>query len=46
MEAFGMSGFTFGIVGFIFGLIAFKRVDKLEKKLKELNVLDQDFKSQ
>lgn len=45
MEAFGMTGFTFGLMGFIFGMIAFRRVDNLEKKLKELNVLDEDFKS-
>lgn len=46
MDAFGMTGFTFGLMGFIFGVIAFRRIEKLEKKLKEINVLEEDFKSQ
>jgi hypothetical protein len=39
------AGSIFGILGFVFGLIAFKRIDKLEKKLKELEVLDENYKS-
>ena len=42
---FGMMGMSMGVVGFVFGIICFSKVDKLEKKLKELNVLVQDFKS-
>jgi hypothetical protein len=46
METFGIIGMSLGAMGFIFGVIAVGRIDKLEKKLKELNVLDKDFKSQ
>jgi hypothetical protein len=46
METFGIIGMSLGTMGFIFGVIAVGRIDKLEKKLKELNVLDKDFKSQ
>ncbi|GAC12893.1 hypothetical protein [Aliiglaciecola lipolytica] len=46
MDSFGMTGFTFGLMGFVFGVVALRRVDKLEKKLKELEVIDKDFKSQ
>lgn len=38
-------GFIFGIAGLAFGLIANSRLNKLEDKLKELEVLDKDFKS-
>ena len=37
--------FIFGIMGFMFAVIAYSRIDKLEKRLKELGVLEQDFKS-
>ena len=46
MEVFGIIGMSLGAMGFIFGIIAIGRLDKLERKLKELNVLDDDFKSQ
>lgn len=39
-------GITFGIFGFIFGLSAYARVDKLEKRLKELEVLPEQFSSE
>lgn len=32
----------FGIIGFVFGVIAFGKVNELEKKLKEKNILDDD----
>jgi len=38
-------GFIFGVAGLAFGLIANSRLNKLEDKLKELNVLDEDFSS-
>ncbi len=38
--------FTFGMMGFTFALIAYSRIDKLEKRLKELGVLEQGFKSE
>lgn len=38
-------GFVFGITGLAFALIANSRINKLEDKLKELDVLDKDFKS-
>ena len=36
----------FGIIGITFGLCAYDRVSKLEKKLKELGVLDGEWKSE
>jgi len=36
---------TFGIFGFAFSLIAYSRLDKLENRLKELSVLQENFKS-
>jgi len=41
----GTMGFIFGLAGLAFALIANSRLNKLEDKLKELNVLDKDFKS-
>lgn len=41
---FGMMGMSMGGVGFVFGLISMTKIDKLEKKLKELNVLNQHYK--
>jgi len=38
-------GFVFGLAGLAFAMIANSRLNKLENKLKELNVLDKDFKS-
>ncbi|WP_290612248.1 hypothetical protein [Arsukibacterium sp. UBA3155] len=42
---FGIIGMSMGITGLVFGITALARVDKLEKRLKELDVLNQDFKS-
>jgi hypothetical protein len=42
MEYLGMMGFIFGLIG----VAAYSRVDKLEKRLKELGALDQEFKSE
>ena len=38
-------GFIFGLAGLAFALIANSRLNKLEEKLKELEVLDKDFSS-
>ncbi len=38
-------GFVFGLAGLAFAFIAIGRLNKLEDKLKELEVLDKDFKS-
>jgi len=38
-------GFIFGLAGLAFALIANSRINKIEDKLKELDVLDKDFKS-
>ena len=38
-------GFIFGLAGLAFAMIANSRLNKIEDKLKELNVLDKDFKS-
>jgi hypothetical protein len=42
---FGMMGMSMGVMGFIFSLVSMGKIDKLEKQLIELNVLNQDFKS-
>lgn len=41
MEAFGIVGMSMGILGFIFALSSLKRIDRLELKLKELNVINE-----
>lgn len=41
----GSMGFIFGLAALAFALIANSRLNKLEDKLKELDVLDKDFKS-
>ncbi len=38
-------GFVFGLAALAFALIANSRLNKLEDKLIELQVLDKDFKS-
>mgnify|MGYP006928174710 FL=1 len=38
-------GFIFGLAGLAFALIANSRLNKLEEKLKELEVLEKDFSS-
>ena len=38
-------GFIFGLAALAFALIANSRLNKLEDKLKELGVLDKNFKS-
>ena len=43
METFGIIGMSLGTTGFVFAIIAFGRIEKLIKKLKELEMLDQDF---
>ena len=45
VEAFGIIGMSLGTMGFILGIITQGRIDKLENILKELGVLDQEFKS-
>jgi|GEM_PF-5613514 len=45
MEALGTVGMIFGILGFVFALSCNSRVDKLEKTLKNLEVLPDTFKS-
>ena len=42
---FGIIGMSLGFSGFYFAILTMKRVDKLEKKLKELKVLSHDYKS-
>lgn len=38
-------GFIFGTAALAFGIMAHKRVEALENKLKELEVLDKDYRS-
>ena len=42
---FGITGMSMGVIGFVFGIISMSKIDKLEKRLKELDVLNHDFKS-
>ena len=42
---FGIICMSMGMSGLTFAIITMKKVDKLENKLKELNVLSHDFKS-
>ncbi|MFQ3251472.1 MAG: hypothetical protein ACI9O6_003322 [Glaciecola sp.] len=42
---FGIIGMSMGITGLAFGVLSMSKIDKLETRLKELNVLNQDFKS-
>ena len=37
---------VFGILGFVFGLVAFVRLEKLTKTLKEMNILESDYKDE
>jgi len=41
---FGIIGMSKGVTGFVFGIIPMSKIDRLEKRLKELDVLNQDFK--
>lgn len=48
METFGILGFVFGMmgmVGFVIAIIAIARVDNLTAKLKEFDVIPEDFES-
>jgi hypothetical protein len=42
---FGIIGMSMGVTGFVFGIVSMSKIDKLEKRLKELDVLNQDVKS-
>jgi len=47
MEAFGIMGMTMGTMGMVFGMIGMSaagKIAKLEKKLKELEILDEDYR--
>jgi len=45
MEVIGLIGMSIGTMGFIFSLAAMVKISALEKMLKELKVLAQDYKS-
>jgi hypothetical protein len=42
---FGIIGMSMGISAFVFAIISMSKIDKLEKRLKELDVINQNFKS-
>ncbi len=42
---FGIIGMSMGGFGFVFAIISMSKIDKLEKRLKELDILNQGFKS-
>ena len=42
---FGMIGMSMGISAFVFAIISMSKIDKLEKRLKEQDVINQNFKS-
>ena len=43
MEAFAIIGFTFGLIGFTLATTCLKRIEKLEKMLKEKEILDEHY---
>jgi hypothetical protein len=43
MEAFAIIGFTFGLIGFTLAGACQKRIEKLEKRLKEKEILEDDY---
>ena len=45
MEALGLIGMSLGTMGFIFSMAALAKISALEKKLKEIKRLDQEYKS-
>ena len=48
MELFSYIGFAFGLLGMIFGLRGMTssiRLNRLEQRLKDLNVIDNEFQS-
>jgi|SaaInl7_200m_RNA_FD_contig_31_1195461_length_266_multi_4_in_0_out_0_1 hypothetical protein len=45
METFGTISMSFAIIGFIFAISALVKITKLEKRLKEVGVLDREYKS-
>ncbi|MFT6345633.1 MAG: hypothetical protein ACJAWQ_002720 [Paraglaciecola sp.] len=42
---FGIIGMSMGISGFVFAIVTMRKLDNLESKLKELDVLNSNFKS-
>ncbi len=42
---FGIMGMSMGITSFVFSIISMSKIDKLEKRLKEIDVLNQNVKS-
>jgi hypothetical protein len=42
---FGVIGMSMGVTGFVFGIVSMSKIDKLEKRLNELDVLNQDVKT-
>ena len=43
MEAFAIIGFTFGLIGFTLATTCQKRIEKLERTLKEKKVIDERY---
>lgn len=37
---FGIIGMSVGLVGFVFGLLSMTKVDKLEKRLQSIKIID------
>ena len=46
MDSFGFLAFPFGILGFIFSMTALARINNLEKKLKQFDVIPRTFNSE
>jgi hypothetical protein len=42
---FGVIGMSMGVTGSVFGIVSMSKIDKLEKRLNELDVLNQDVKT-
>ena len=45
MEVFGLIGMSIGTLGFIFSMAALVKIYSLEQKLKEISILDPEYKS-
>ncbi len=45
MEVLGLIGMSIGTIGFIFSVAALMKISALEHKLKEISVLDPEYKS-
>lgn len=46
MDTFGIMAFTFSLPALAFGIMNHERINKLEKKLKDFDVIPREFSSE